>query len=299
MDFLDLPAKLNDFLIILLSILVEGIPFILIGAIISGFVEIWLSKKDILKILPKNKFLQFVSMGLLGNVLPVCECGNVPLARRMILKKVPHHLAITFLLSAPVLNPIVILATIAAFSNDLSILFYRILFTLIIAISLGYIFSFISKEKVLNPKLSETPDDHHHTHQSSKLDTVLKITKREFIEMMSVFLIGATIAASIQNFFPKSFILSFNQTEWLSIIAMMVLAFTISICSNVDSFFALAYAQIFPTSSILAFLVLGPMIDIKAIPMFKTIFSWKTVYAITAYVFLSTFLLTYIYYLLT
>lgn len=294
MNLLELSPKVNDFFIILFSLLVEGIPFILIGGVLSALVEIYVSEERIQKVLPKNKLLRFLSMGLLGNVAPVCECGNVPFARRMILKKIEPFFVLTFLLAAPVFNPIVIISTMVAFPNDFSIVMYRLLFTLIIAVSIGYIFSFFAEKDVLINKLKErrlAKHDHHHG--------ILNIVQKEFLEMTGIFIFGAIVASFIQIVVPKEFFFQFYEQQWIAILAMMALGFVISICSYVDAFFALAYSQVFPTSSILAFLVLGPMIDIKAVPMFKTIFKWRALTIIIGLIATETFLLSYLYFLFT
>lgn len=252
--------------------------------------------------------LQLLMMSMVGNVMPVCECGNVPFARRLIKKNLPPYLAITFLLAAPVFNPIVIVATLVAFSGDWWLLFYRLLFTLIVAIGAGYLFSWMPKEKLL---ISGFHDKHEHDasckhdheghaqlpKKTGKILGIFSITKTEFIEMMGIFIFGATIAATVQQFVPKDFVFSFNSNEWLAIIMMMALAFIISICSNVDAFFALAYSQIMPMSSIIAFLVFGPMFDIKAILMLKTIFKWRALLLLISFCALMTFLLAYLYFL--
>lgn len=290
----ELSPKINDFFVILFSILIEGIPFILIGGILSALVELYVSEDKIQKWMPKGKLAKFCFMGLLGNATPVCECGNVPFARRMIKKKIQPHFVITFLLAAPVFNPIVIASTVAAFPGNYSILGFRLLFTFIIAVSIGYILSVFKPKDLLISDLLKTKG-HSHDHKHS----FLQIVNKEFLEMTAIFLFGALIASFIQTAVPKEVFLQFNGQEWIAILAMMILAFVVSICSNVDAFFALAYSQIFPTSSILAFLVLGPMIDIKAIPMFKTIFNWKTLGFIIAMIAAETFLFSYLYFLFT
>ncbi len=309
----ELAPKINDFLVILFSIVVEGIPFILIGAMLSAMMECWLTPAKIAKTIPKNKILQFGMMGFLGNLVPVCECGNIPFARRMILKKVAPYLALTFLLVAPVFNPIVVAATVAAFPNDLSVVLLRVGFSLLIAISVGVVFSFLPREVVLKKNIEDIDHaghdhqhgedcgdghchDHHHE-STAGWRGIFAVVRKEFLEMTGIFLFGAVIATTIQLFLPKDIVFAFNGQQWASILAMMLLAFVVSICSNVDAFFALAYAQVFPMSSILAFLVLGPMIDIKAIPMFKTIFTWKAVALIVAFVSTLTFLLSYLMFL--
>ncbi len=294
MNLIELSPKVNDFFIILFSLLVEGIPFILIGGVLSALVEIFISEEKIQRILPKNKLLRFCSMGLLGNFAPVCECGNVPFARRMIYKKIQPYFVLTFLLAAPVFNPIVIISTMVAFPNDFSIVMYRLIFTFIIAISIGYVFSFFADKDVLIEKLKEKHiAKHEHRHG------ILGIVQKEFLEMTGIFIFGAIVASFIQIVVPKEFFFQFHQQEWIAILAMMALGFVVSICSYVDAFFALAYSQVFPTSSILAFLVLGPMIDIKGVPMFKTIFKWKALAIIIGLIATETFLLSYLYFLFT
>lgn len=288
-----IPYLLNDFLIILFSILVEGIPFILLGALLSAVAEVWVSEEKVAQIMPKNLVGKLSTMTLLGNILPVCECGNVPFARRLIIKKIKPFLALTFLLAAPVMNPIVILSTIAAFPGEPGIVLFRILFTVIVAVSVGMLFMKVSDAQMLNKELMKRRKKSDHSHRHGFLDTV----GRDLLEMSAIFVFGGIIATSIQLFIPKDFVLAFNNAEWLSILAMMLLGFIVSICSNVDAFFALAYAQVFPTSSILAFLVFGPMIDIKALPMFSTIFSWKTVALISVLCAVITFNLSYLYFL--
>lgn len=295
---MELSTKVNDFFILLFSILVEGMPFILIGAVLSSVVAIYFPQKKLLGILPKKKFPQLLTVSLIGNIFPVCECGNVPFARRLIKKNLPHYLALTFLLAAPVVNPIVIVSTLAAFPGDHMILVYRLVFSLIIAIGAGYLFSYFSAKNVLNKKLEQECCAHPHDHHEAESKSIANIVKKEFLEITSIFLFGAAIAATIQLFLPQDLILSFQQSEWMSILAMMALAFIISICSNVDAFFALAYSQIFPTSSIIAFLVFGPMIDIKAIPMLRLIFNWRAIVMIVSFVATMSFLLAYLYFLI-
>ncbi len=305
---MELASKVNDFFVLLFSILVEGMPFILIGAILSSLVAIYFPQKKLSGFLPKNKLSKLVTMSLLGNLVPVCECGNVPFARRMIKQNIPPYLALTFLLAAPAVNPIVIVSTLVAFSGDYHILMYRLIFSLIIAVLVGYIFSFFRSKDILNKKLEECCDhshSHSHDHDEPEIDkknkvlTLMNIVKNEFLEITAIFVFGAAIAAAIQLFLPQSFILSFQQSEWMSILGMIALAFVVSICSNVDAFFALAYSQLFPTSSIIAFLVFGPMIDIKAIPMLKLIFSWKALILLISMVLTLTFSLCYIYFVMT
>ncbi len=301
------PSPVNDFLVIFFGIFIAGIPFILIGALLSALVEIALSPEKIVSLLPKQRFLKFFSVALLGLVLPVCECGNVPLARRMILKDMAPSLALTFLLAAPVLNPLVIISTLVAFPQEPMFVVWRVLASLGIALIVGMLFTYIPSSQLLVKKLQNHKDHVHgdsccheggHTSiKASRWSRFWMVTRKEFLEMCGIFLFGALLASSIQLFLPQDFANQVVSSEWLAILVMMLLAFIVSICSNVDAFFALSYAQVFPMSSILAFLVLGPMLDIKAIPMLKSIFRWKPLLIIIALVSSLSFLVSMLYFL--
>lgn len=300
---LTLSNQINDFVIILLSILVEGIPFILLGSILSAIVQKYLKESHIINFLPKNRLMQKITMCLLGNLIPVCECGNIPMAKRMLSKNFGSGLTISFLLAAPVFNPLVIASTLAAFPGNYSILFYRLAFTMLVAISASYLMEKLPQKEIIKI----LPENNNQSEDIAKKDERMKqhqhgittLIKTEFLQMTSLFLVGAIIAAMIQSLLPKEVILSFNNQEWIAILAMMALAFVISICSNVDAFFALAYTQIFPTSSILAFLVFGPMFDIKSVPMLKSIFTWRGLTILILFSGSLIFFLSYLYFLFT
>lgn len=286
---------LNDFFVIVLSLLVEGIPFILMGSLLSGFVHVYISRETVVSFIQSMKSGARVAMNFLGMVFPVCECGNIPFARQLIRKGISPTLSITFLLSAPVINPIVIIATLAAFPNDPQIVLWRVVFTFIVATAVGAAMELLPQDQIVLAG-ADTPISSCHHNKKSLLHTLHHV-RGEFLEMMGIFTFGSMIATSIQMFIPRDFVLLFNEHAWVSILVMMLLGFIISICSNVDAFFALAYSQIFPESALLAFLVFGPMIDIKAIAMLRTTYTWKTIFTMSSLCLLFTFLLTYIYYL--
>ncbi len=112
-------SPFTDFCYLFLSIILEGAPFILLGTIISGFIDAYLPPGLIDKWLPRNKPLAVVLSGLLGAIFPVCECAIVPVIRRLIKKGLPVSCAITYMLSAPIINPIVVISTMSAFSSSL------------------------------------------------------------------------------------------------------------------------------------------------------------------------------------
>lgn len=225
--------------------------------------------------------------------LPVCECGNVPVARRLLMGGFTVSQSITFLLAAPILNPVTFLTTLEAFNYDKSIVIIRLLSGFLIANFIGIILSFKKPQnEFLNLDFyQEICEINEHGHSKNTLKEALNIFNREFIEMFKVLIIGAALAAASQTFIPRDIIITIGQNPVLSILAMILLAFVISICSNVDAFFALSYVNSFTIGSVLGFLIFGPMIDIKLLTMLRTTYKAKLLAIVTLFVFLFSFLI--------
>lgn len=293
MDF----SLIRDALMVFFGILIEAVPFVLIGVLASNGLRVYVPDEALLRWLPSNRLLGPFAGSALGFVFPVCECGNIPVARTMFLKKVPPHVVISFLLAAPVFNPIVIFATLAAFRDQPEILFLRLGFSLGIAITIGLLFSFSkSPQDYLNTKLAQLcetrPDSQPTNAQQGKTNRFVQASIHEFFEMCGVLVLGAFIASFSQIVVPREVVTGIGDGPVSSVAAMMMLAMIVSICSNVDSFFALSYTNTFTQPSILAFLVFGPMIDIKALIMLKTVFKVRTILWIALMSASLTFLIT-------
>ncbi|MGL5805153.1 MAG: permease [Xenococcaceae cyanobacterium] len=324
--------QLNNAFTLFLSLLVEAMPFLLLGVLLSSILLFFIDERKLISKLPSHPILGAMAGSCIGFLFPVCECGNVPVARRLIIKGVPISVAIGFLLAAPTINPIVIWSTWVAFRDQPEIVFLRVLFSFTIATIIGCIFSI---QKDARPLLQNSLvkrinllDDRSfpetrskqsekipvllqsgtfllsQTGQPVRMDSSLSIAlpnlepqSRFFSNKTSAFLnniilelrelggmlvVGSAIAACIQEFVPREFVLNLGQDTFSSIIAMIFLAVIVSICSTVDSFFALSFASTFTTSSLLAFLVFGPMIDLKSAGLMLSIFKPKIIFYIFA-----------------
>jgi uncharacterized membrane protein YraQ (UPF0718 family) len=215
---------------------------------------------------------------LLGLAFPVCECGSVPTARRLIAKGAPLPLGIAFVLAAPAVNPIVIASTWVAFSGRPEIVGGRIVLTILIATVVGLALGIHPQPESLLVPIAEADDHHAHSHVGqSRLRAVLEHAAEEFFEMGRYLVIGGLIAATLQTFIPRTLLLSLGQGPVVSVLALMALAVVLSICSTVDAFVALAFASSFLPGALLAFLVFGPMVDIKSVLMFGTTFRRRVV----------------------
>ncbi|HEU0292357.1 MAG TPA: permease [Anaerolineales bacterium] len=291
--FLQLVSRLNLFATVFLGIFIEAMPYLLFGTLVSGLVEVFLDRDLMARVISKRSVPAAISGALMGLVFPVCECGVIPLARRLFHKGLPLPAGIAFLLAAPVFNPIVIFSTAAAFGWG-PMLLWRVGLSLLIAVVVGLIFS-IEKDptNVLRPVLLPS-HEHEHTHHheatsfGDKIQQALLICADEFFEMGRYLIVGAMLAAGLQTFIPQSSLLAIGSGPILSVIVMMVLAIILSICSTVDAFVALGFVGAFSFGSLLSFLVFGPMVDIKSTLMYLQVFRRKPV----AYLVLIPFLIS-------
>jgi len=336
--------QLHSAFTLFLSLLVEAIPFLLLGVLLSSCLLFLINEQQLITKIPKNPVLGAIFGSLIGFLFPVCECGNIPVARRLLLKGVSPSVAISFLLAAPTINPIVIWSTWVAFGNQPQIVIFRVLFSSAIAIIVGSVFSTqkdprsllqTSFARRLNPvfnsnlaaEAKNTPGqspgkspllqsgsfildggqvlpfndsllldaDQSQLSLKSKGQSFLDNLLQEFSELGGMLVLGSAIAAMIQVFVPREIILNLGQDTITSILAMMLLAVIVSICSTVDSFFALSFAATFTGSSLLAFLVFGTTIDIKSIGLMTSIFKPKIIIYIFTIVAQLTFIFTLIY----
>ncbi len=334
--------KLNNAFTLFLSLLVEAMPFLLLGVLFSGVLLLFVDERQLIAKLPKNPLLGALVGSFIGFLFPVCECGNVPVARRLLMQGVPAPVAIGFLLAAPTINPIVIWATWTAFRGQPEIVVLRVVFSLVIATTMGWVFSaqadlrpllqptaaFGLKPTPTKPKPkqwsvqqeSPTPELLRSgtfllgqpgqlvrldaTLQATlaataptkplidRLGLLLENTVQELRELGAVLVLGSAIAATIQVLVPREVILNLGAGPVSSVAAMMLLSGLVSICSTVDSFFALSFASTFTSGSLLAFLVFGPMIDLKGVGLLLSIFKPRAVIYLFALAAQLTFLLT-------
>src|SRR5215203_3345323 len=317
---LSLPSELQDFTTLSLSIVVEALPFVILGALVSVIVRLFAPTQRILRLLPKRPLLRRLSISLFGTFMPVCECGNVPVARGLVIRGLSVAESTTFLLAAPIINPVTLLATSQAFRLDPSIVWIRMAGGLLIANLVGGLIALYKDQMELVSKGfyntlcqvgtadelhhhdhhdyehhdHEHHDDHDHNHASNRWDQWqegIVIFRDEVSLMLKVLCLGALIAGATQVFVPRDVLTSLGSDPFLSILAMIALAFIISICANVDAFFALAYSNTFTIGSIVAFLVFGPMIDIKMLTMMRTTYKVRLLAMITLVVTLTSILI--------
>jgi uncharacterized membrane protein YraQ (UPF0718 family) len=292
-DDVGLPNRFQDFLTLSISVIIESLPFVVLGIALSIVVQVWIPDHLFLKLLPKNRVGRRVVISLLGVLLPVCECGNLPLARGLIVKGLTVSESVTFLLAAPIVNPITILTTYQAFGWNDGILASRLIGGFLIANLIGWLYSrHPAQQGLLTDRFAaECRIPAGHSHGDTRWQKSVQLFVRETGVILPALFLGSVIAGLVQVAVSRQVLVTLGSNPVWSILAMMVLAFIISICSNVDAFFILPFASTFLPGAIVAFLVFGPMIDIKMIALMRTTFRTRVLLQITLVVALSSALI--------
>jgi uncharacterized membrane protein YraQ (UPF0718 family) len=290
-----MPESVTTFSAIALAIFVEAMPFLAVGALLSAAIEVFVPPERLAGCLPKGTVAGIALGATAGMLLPTCECGVVPVARRLMDKGVPPHVAVAYMLAAPVVNPVVLVSTWVAFQGKPSMVAGRML----MAAGIAMLMALMARRMGSILKASYHAANHsdgcsHHVHDAlsgagachasaskislaAKFWSVLRHGGHEFMDMGKFLIVGAVAAALFKTFLPQEVFLAVAGSPVLQIAGMMVLAVLLSVCSEADAFVAASF-QPFSNASQLAFVTIGPMVDLKLIGMyavtFKRTFFW-------------------------
>lgn len=278
------PSSLGDFYVAFLSILLEGAPYILLGTLISGFIHAYLPSNALERLLPKNGTVAVLVSGLLGGILPVCECATVPVIRRLVRKGLPVSCAVTYMLASPIINPVVVISTWSAFSggDPWSMVGARLAMGYMVAVIIGLFVHRLRPSAVLKPSVlasggSDGSHDHSELPGATKLVLALRTTMRDFLDTSLYFTIGVLITAVFNSQVPADLMVNVAGNDLIAVPFMMAMAFVLSLCSTTDAFIA-AQIGVLSNVSKLAFLVYGPMMDVKLVFLYSTVFKKKFVF---------------------
>jgi uncharacterized membrane protein YraQ (UPF0718 family) len=277
-----------DFAFSFLSILFEGIPFLLLGSLLSGAIDVFVPGQMITRWMPKRSGGAIALGGLLGMIFPMCECGSVVVIRRFMKKGLPVSSAVAYMLAAPIVNPVVALSTFAAFRGQSPWVMtsLRMAIGFVIACGVAFIIRFIPTERLLQPAmLRELPerrrtgmriaaDSGEMAESSGSRGRLLRATQAataDFLDVTFFFVIGAALAAIFNTSVNQQFISGAASSVPISIVAMMLLAGALALCSTTDAFIAATFTA-FPFVAKLAFLTFGPVFDVKLFFLYGMIF---------------------------
>ena len=315
---------MRDIAIYFTTIMLEAIPFLLLGALISAIIEEFVSEERISKMIPKNRVLGSLAGIFLGLFIPACDCAVIPIAMRLKKKKVPTNVIVSFMLASPIISPVVLLSTFFAFGETEKMLLfgfempklfvYRTIFGVVVALVVGIILDIICKDAVLKEEIYEHHHYHHdhehihtcnHHHEGcscsnheketgpiGRVKNIINIMHGDFMGIISYMAVGALLAATMQILLPISNIGGIVQNKYISTFIMMLLAFALSLCSTSDAFIARTFMNSLSKNSILAFILLGPMIDIKNTILLNKSFNKKFVIVLVASIFITVYLIS-------
>lgn len=269
------------------AIVLEALPFVMLGSLLGGLIEVFVSRDRIASLLPRSQVRAAIVAALLGILFPVCECAIIPVTRRLIRKGVPFSVAVAYLIGGPIVNPLVAASTAVAYNGDWLIPVTRLLCGFSIAVFIAVMIDeLFPGQKALRPGAADALDEHactcghthgpHAGHDHSprrlhrRLTDALEHGADDCLQVAPFLIIGAFVAALSQSLVPRETFVSLASTPSLSILTMMSLAVLLNLCSEADAFVAASFRTTLPLSAQMAFLVLGPMLDLKLIAMYVT-----------------------------
>ncbi len=289
--------EFGDFAKAFLSVLFEGAPFLLLGALISGFVDVFVSAERFTKLLPSRPGPAIFLAGLLGLIFPMCECGSVIIVRRFIRKGMPLGVATAYMLAAPIVSPIVALSTFKAFSKQdpWLMLTLRMGFGYAIAVLVALVVHQLPRRLVAQPNPADAaprrrtglsissessadsaPLDFSQIVASAsplrKVMLAIQSATADFLDVTVFFVIGTAITSAFAVGVNREVIAPLAQSPFLSVVSLMVLAALLGLCSTTDAFVAATQLTIFPPAAKLAFLLFGPVFDLKLFWLYGLVF---------------------------
>ena len=265
-------AVAQTFLLIFSSIVIEALPFILVGALASAAIAVFLPERAFDSIARLPLALQIPSAALGGFAFPVCECGSVPVARRLIARGVHPGAGVTFMLASPVINPVVLASTWVAYGGHLrgaEMVGGRASLGLLAAAAAGLAIGRSRGAELLRPRATAHAEhDHDHSRGPAAFSTHLV---SDFLFMGKFIVLGAALSALVQATVPQSLIAKLGGTPVLAALSLMAVAYVLSLCSEADAFIAASFTSFSPGAQ-LAFLVLGPIVDMKLTVLYGATF---------------------------
>ena len=242
------------------AVAVQGVPFLLLGTVVSAAIGAFVPERVFTRLLPRSPALAVPVAGVAGVVLPGCECASVPVAGSLMRRGVAPAAALAFLLSAPAINPVVLVATSIAFPGQPKMVLGRLVASLATAVVMGWLWARFGKAEWLRlPK-----------RQAEGAPRGLRAfgagLQHDFLHAGGFLVLGAAAAATFNIVVPRSVLDLFTGSAWLSVLLLAVLAVVLCVCSEADAFVAASLSGFSPTAR-LAFMVVGPMVDLKLIAL--------------------------------
>ncbi|MDT4963659.1 MAG: uncharacterized protein QOF87_3306 [Pseudonocardiales bacterium] len=258
-NLLDKPAIAN-WATVFVAITLQAVPFLVLGVTISAAIAAYVPPALLTRLLPSRGQAAVPVAALAGALLPGCECGSVPIARRLIDRGAPTAAALAFLLAAPAINPVVLVATAVAFPGRPEMVAARFLASLLASVLVGWCWLRIGRTDLLRSR------HRSHEHEGTRREVLLAAASHDFLSAGGFLIIGAATAATLQTVVPRTVLDHLAGSGALALLALGVLAVIMAICSEADAFIAASLRQ-FSATAQLAFMVVGPMVDVKLVAL--------------------------------
>jgi uncharacterized protein len=246
----------------------------------SALVQQYLSERMVARWMPRRRLSAVLLGSVFGLIAPVCDCGSIPLARRLAAKGVPSYAAVAFMLAAPVINPVVMLSTAVAFQGNWLVVALRMGMTLSVAVTVGLAASVLpSGWRTVQPALlpirggaGENTDASPGPGVGSSIARLFAHANAEYYEVIFFIVLGALFTAATQTLVPRGDLVAVGGSPIGSILALMPVATLLSICSEADAFVARAFANTFSVGAVLAFMTIGQIVDLRnGLLLFRTV----------------------------
>lgn len=243
------------------GVFVQAIPFLVLGVAVSGVIAVFVSPQRLARWLPRRPALAVVAAGVGGVALPGCECGSVPLARRLFGEGgATGAAALTFMLAAPAINPVVLVATAVAFPGEPRMVFARMGASLLTAVVMGWAWSRWGRAEWITRRLPVR------TQTEPRWVAFAEAARHDFLQAASYLVLGAAAAALLHVAVPQWVFTHLATDLVLGVALMAALAVVLALCSEADAFVAASMTMV-PLLPRLVFLVVGPAVDVKLFAM--------------------------------
>lgn len=258
----DASTKFQAATTIFVSVFVQAVPFLVLGVLVSGAIAAFVSPALLQRVLPNSTAGAICVAGVAGMAVPGCECGSVPASRRLIDHGAPSSAALTFMLAAPAVNPVVLVATAVAFTGEPAMVAARFTGSLATALITGAMWARIGRPEWLTPR----PVRHTHDTEGTKWSVFTEAARHDLLQAGSFLVLGAAAATALRLLVPPSVYDTLTGNIALAIVVCAFLAVILALCSEADAFVAASMSAL-PLLPRLVFLVVGPAIDVKLFAM--------------------------------
>lgn len=252
-------ALLQTWATVALAVVLQAIPFLVLGVVLSGLVAAYVPDGLVPRLVPRRPWVAVPVAGVLGLALPGCECSSVPVAGRLVRAGAPPAAAFTFMLAAPAINPVVVVATAVAFPGQPEVPAARVLASLLAAVVVGLVWArWGSREQSCSA--------HAHDHHGTRLAAFRGALVEDFTASAGWLVLGGATAATLQTLVPRDLLDGVAGNAVAAVAILAVLAVLLAVCSEADAFVAAGLTQ-FSLTSRLVFLTIGPMVDVKLVAL--------------------------------